>query len=78
MESRPGVLIVDDSKVVRAAIAKVIRGTFETHEVGDGEAAWATIERYISRHTDTLFSHSICPDCIASEVEPDLGPLPRE
>lgn len=45
MEPRAGVLIVDDSKVVRAAIGKVIRGTFETHEVGDGEAAWATIER---------------------------------
>jgi diguanylate cyclase (GGDEF)-like protein len=46
MDPRPGVLIVDDSKVVRAAISKVIRGTFETHEVGDGEAAWAAIERH--------------------------------
>jgi two-component system, cell cycle response regulator len=46
MEPRPGVLIVDDSKVVRAAIAKVIRGTFEAQEVGDGEAAWAAIERH--------------------------------
>ena len=46
MDPSPGVLIVDDSKVVRAAIAKVIRGTFEAHEVGDGEAAWAAIERH--------------------------------
>src|SRR5882762_10759930 len=45
MDSRPGVLIVDDSKVIRAAIAKVIRSSFETHEEADGEAGWATIER---------------------------------
>jgi diguanylate cyclase (GGDEF)-like protein len=45
MDPTPGVLIVDDSKVVRAAISKVIRGTFEAHEVADGEAAWTAIER---------------------------------
>lgn len=45
MDSRPGVLIIDDSKVIRAAIGKVIRGSFDTHEAADGEAGWAAIER---------------------------------
>ena len=38
-------LIVDDSKAVRSAVAKVIRTFFDTCEAADGEAGWATIER---------------------------------
>lgn len=44
MDTRPRVLIVDDSKVVRTSLAKVIRGTFDVAEAGDGEAGWAAIE----------------------------------
>jgi two-component system, cell cycle response regulator len=44
MDNRPRVLIVDDSKVVRTSLAKVIRGSFDVAEAGDGEAGWATIE----------------------------------
>jgi diguanylate cyclase (GGDEF)-like protein len=42
---KPRVLIVDDSKAIRAAVAKVIRSFFETCEAADGEAGWAEIER---------------------------------
>src|SRR5262245_55677097 len=45
MESKPRVLIVDDSKVVRGAIAKVIQASFEAREANDGESAWITIEQ---------------------------------
>src|SRR4051812_27191939 len=45
MDSKPRVLIVDDSKVVRGAISKVIRGSFEPREETDGEAGWAAIEQ---------------------------------
>src|SRR5262245_19860962 len=44
MDSRPRVLIVDDSKVVRSSLAKVIRGSFDVLEAGDGEAGWAAID----------------------------------
>ena len=44
MDNRPRVLIVDDSKVVRTTLAKVIRGSFDVREEGDGEAGWAAIE----------------------------------
>jgi diguanylate cyclase (GGDEF)-like protein len=42
---KPRVLIVDDSKAVRSAVAKVIRTSFDTSEAADGEAGWAAIER---------------------------------
>ena len=42
---KPRVLIVDDSKAVRSAVAKVIRSSFDTSEAADGEAGWAAIER---------------------------------
>ena len=45
MESKPKVLIVDDSKVVRGALSKVIQASFEPREAHDGEEAWAAIEQ---------------------------------
>ncbi len=39
----PKVLIVDDSRMVRATIIKHIRGRFEFREEADGEAAWQTL-----------------------------------
>ena len=46
-------------------------------KVRDDENYWHTVEGYISRHTSTRFSHGICPDCMASEVEPDLERMER-
>jgi diguanylate cyclase (GGDEF)-like protein len=45
MASGPRVLIVDDSKVVRGALAKVISRSFAPVEAADGEAGWAVIEK---------------------------------
>ena len=33
---------------------------------------WQTVEGYISHHTNTRFSHSICPSCYQREIEPQL------
>src|SRR3954464_13558278 len=44
MDNRPRVLIVDDSKVVRSTLAKVIRTTFDVREEADGEAGWTAVE----------------------------------
>lgn len=44
MDNRPRVLIVDDSKVVRSTLAKVIRASFDVREEADGEAGWAAVE----------------------------------
>ena len=32
--------------------------------IRDDEGYWARIEEYISAHTDALFSHGICPECL--------------
>jgi PAS fold len=47
-------------------------------KIRDDENYWHTVEDYISRHTTTLFSHGICPSCMATEVEPQLEGLGRE
>mgnify|MGYP003382121857 CR=1 FL=1 len=39
----PRVLIVDDSRMVRATIVKLIKGRFEVCEEADGEAGWQTL-----------------------------------
>jgi PAS domain S-box-containing protein len=38
-------------------------------KIRDDENYWDTVENYVSRHTSTLFSHSICPSCMATVVE---------
>lgn len=42
-------------------------------KIRDDEGHWSSVESYISRHTDTRFSHDICPTCCEREVEPLLG-----
>ncbi|MDD2596415.1 MAG: response regulator [Candidatus Cloacimonetes bacterium] len=38
---------------------------------------WQEVEGYISDHTDTMFSHSVCPDCYESHVKPQLESLKK-
>jgi PAS domain S-box-containing protein len=51
-------------------------------KIRDDKGYWSEVERYIGEHTDTQFSHGICPDCMrklypefADEV---LGPLEKD
>lgn len=46
--------------------------------IRDADSSWLTIEAYISRHTNTRFSHSICPSCYVSEVEPQFDEMDDE
>jgi len=41
-------------------------------KIRDDENYWHTVENYISRHTSTQFSHSICPNCMATVVGAQL------
>jgi PAS domain S-box-containing protein len=38
--------------------------------VRDDANYWHAVEDYISTHTDTQFSHGICPNCMTDIVEP--------
>jgi len=41
-------------------------------KVRDDENYWHTVEGYLAEHTETRFSHGICPSCVAAEVEPEF------
>ncbi|MDZ7698146.1 MAG: VUT family protein [Deltaproteobacteria bacterium] len=41
-------------------------------KIRDDEGYWNQIEGYIQKHSDAVFSHSICPDC-AKELYPDFN-----
>ena len=34
-------------------------------KIRDDKGFWSQIESYIERHSEALFSHGICPDCMA-------------
>jgi sigma-B regulation protein RsbU (phosphoserine phosphatase) len=36
---------------------------------------WVQVESYLTDHTDAMFSHGICPPCLAKVME-ELGPSP--
>ena len=40
--------------------------------IRDDENYWQTVEAYVSQHTNTTFSHGICPACYKNVVEPQL------
>ncbi len=41
-------------------------------KVRDDDGYWSQVETYISKHTDTEFSHSLCPDCLA-KLYPEIA-----
>jgi len=47
-------------------------------KVRDDQGYWNQIEAYISRHSNALFSHGYCPDCIG-QAYVDAGlPVPEK
>ena len=43
--------------------------------IRDDANYWQHVEAYISQRTTTRFSHSICPSCFVTEVQPQLDAL---
>ena len=41
-------------------------------KIRENNGSWTPIERYISNHSETEFSHSICPECI-KELYPEYA-----
>ncbi len=42
-------------------------------KIRDDADYWHTVESYFATHTNTKFSHGICPSCIDTEVEPQFA-----
>jgi PAS domain S-box-containing protein len=47
-------------------------------KIRNDENYWESVEGYISQHTNSRFSHSICPTCYQNVVEPQLEKLKNE
>jgi DNA-binding response OmpR family regulator len=47
-------------------------------KIRNEESYWSDVEIYISDHTDTMFSHSICPDCYEKHIKPQLESIKKE
>jgi hypothetical protein len=45
--------------------------------IRDDENYWQTVETYISDHTNSRFSHGICPTCY-KKVEQQFDEPPRD
>ena len=46
------------------------------HRIRDDQDYWQTVDAYVTKHTDAQFSHSVCPSCFESRVEPMLAEEP--
>jgi PAS domain S-box-containing protein len=46
--------------------------------IRDDANYWQTVEAYISHHTNTMFSHGICPTCFENVVKPQLRETEEE
>jgi len=41
-------------------------------KIRDEANYWQRVDSYLTDHTDVLFSHSICPDCYTTVIQPQL------
>jgi PAS domain S-box-containing protein len=48
------------------------------HKIRNDENYWDTVETYVSEHTNTRFSHGICPSCYRREIAPALDQMKRK
>jgi PAS domain S-box-containing protein len=44
-------------------------------KIRNDENYWESVDAYVMEHTNTKFSHSICPSCYAKEVQPLLDDM---
>jgi len=51
--------------------------------IRDDKGYWQQVETYITRHSDAVFTHGICPECVktfhkeANTLVPDIGAVPK-
>jgi PAS domain S-box-containing protein len=47
-------------------------------KIRNDENYWLTVEAYMAHHTNTRFSHGICPTCYETVIEPQLKARERK
>jgi PAS domain S-box-containing protein len=38
------------------------------HKIRDDREIWQQLEKYLSEHSEVMFSHGMCPECLAKEL----------
>jgi len=82
INSKPVVLVVDDSRLMRVAARKILNNDFDILEAGDGEQAWDTLQN--NNHISLVMSDLSMPNLdglsllkrIRRAGEPHLRALP--
>jgi GAF domain-containing protein len=66
-------------------ISSILKMCSHCRKIRDDEGMWAHLETYISAHTDTRFSHGLCPDCFrelypeqADKIMEELNPADKD
>ena len=44
-------------------------------KIRDDKNSWQQLEKYISEHSEALFSHGMCPDCVEEQMKSMLNSL---
>jgi len=60
------------------ALQKILPICSYCRKVRDDENYWDSVENYLSEHTSTLFSHSICPACLETHFDEELAESAKE
>jgi DNA-binding response OmpR family regulator len=47
-------------------------------KIRDDNNYWQQVETYLSNRTGTSFSHSVCPSCYASKVQPQIDEMRKK
>jgi DNA-binding response OmpR family regulator len=68
-------LLVRQKKELEAALARVkqLEGIIPIcmycKKIRDDQQSWHQLEAYISNHSEALFSHGMCPDCVEEQIK---------
>ena len=46
--------------------------------IRDDKNYWQQVEKYIAEHSEVQFSHSVCPECYAKYVKPQLKKIKKQ
>jgi len=68
-------LLTQKNELLEAALAQIKRleGIIPIcsycKKIRDDKQSWHQLEEYISNHSDALFSHGMCPDCVEEQMK---------
>lgn len=76
--------LIDKNKKLEEAYSeiKTLKGIIPIcmycKKIRDDEGYWNQLEKYITQHTDALFSHALCPDCADKFFKDFMGKDKKE